>query len=264
MDVRRLLSYTRQAVDDYGLIEEDDKIAVGISGGKDSLTLLYALKKLQRFYPKRFELTAITVHMGFEGFQLEPLKGFCEELQVPYEIVDTQIAEIVFGDALSDEPVPVNMDGNLKKQTHPCSLCARLRKGALNQSALSKGCNKIAYAHHRDDVIETMLLSLLYEGRFHSFSPETYLERSGLTVIRPMLYIPEAEVIGFSRRYSLPAVKNPCPADGHTRRQYIKDLLRKLNQENRGVKDRMFTAILSASFEDWPKRKDRHYGKDIS
>lgn len=256
MDIRRLLSYIRQSVDDYSLIEENDKIAVGISGGKDSLTLLYALKKLQRFYPKHFELTAITVHMGFKGFQLEPLKRFCEELQVPYEIVETQIAEIVFGNGLSD--------GNLKQHTHPCSLCARLRKGALNQSALSQGCNKIAYAHHRDDLIETMLLSLIYEGRFHSFSPETYLDRSGLTLIRPMLYIPEAEVIGFSRKYALPAVNNPCPADGHTRRQYVKDLLRKLNQDNPGVKDRMFTAILSASFEDWPERKDRHYGKDIS
>lgn len=264
MDIRRLLSYTRQAVDDYGLIEENDRIAVGISGGKDSLTLLYALKNLQRFYPKHFELIAITVHLGFEGFQLEPLKGFCEELQVPYEIVDTQIAEIVFRSTLPKEPGQASMDGNLKKQVHPCSLCARLRKGALNQAALSHGCNKIAYAHHRDDLIETMLLSLLYEGRFHSFSPKTYLERTGLTLIRPLIYVPEAEVIGFSRKYQFPAAKNPCPADGHTRRQYAKNLIRKLNQDNPGVKDRMFTAIMSASFEDWPDRKDRHYGKDIS
>ncbi len=239
MDSRRLLSYTRRAVDDYGLVNEHDKIAVGISGGKDSLTLLYALKHLQRFYPKPFELTAVTVHLGFKDFQPEPLQKYCEELQVPYHIINTEIADIVFYH---------------KKPNTPCSLCAKLRKGALNHTALNCGCNKIAYAHHRDDFIETMLLSMLYEGRFHTFSPKTYLERTGLTLIRPFMYVPEAEIIGFQRKYKLPVVKNPCPADGHTKRQYVKKLLRKLNQDNPGVKERMFHAVTSASFADWPEK----------
>ncbi len=237
MNIRRLLSYVRRAADDYGMLEDSDKIAAGVSGGKDSLTLLFALKELQRFYPKRFELMAITVHLGFEEFHPEPIQAFCEDLQVPYEIVKTEIADIVF---------------QKTKSQNPCSLCAKLRKGALNQAALKHGCNKVAYAHHRDDLIETMLLSLFYEGRFHSFSPKTELERTGLTLIRPLMYVPEAEATGFQHKYQLPAVANPCPADGNTKRQYVKDLLRKLNIDNPGIKDRMFTAIQSASFEDWP------------
>lgn len=240
MDLKRLLSYVRRAADDYHLLEDQDKIAVGVSGGKDSLTLLYALKKLQQFYPKHFELAAFTVHLGFHEFHLEPVQDFCEELQVPYEVIHTEIQEIVF---------------QHKKSENPCSLCAKLRKGALNQAALTHGCNKVAYGHHRDDLIETMLLSLFFEGRFHSFSPKTDWERTGLTLIRPFLYVPEAELIGFQNKYQIPAIKNPCPADGHTKRQYVKKLLRTLNAEYPGIKNRMFTAVLSASFDDWPPVK---------
>jgi len=235
MDIQKLLSYTRRAVDDYGLIGENDKIAVGISGGKDSLTLLHALKGIQRFYPKHFTLVALTVHLGYEDFHTEQIHSFCEELEVPYECVNTQISDI------------------LQDQKHPCSLCARLRKGAFNQAALKNKCNKIAYAHHRDDFIETMFLSLFYEGRFHSFSPKTKLERTGLTLIRPLMYAPEAEIIGFAHKYQLPVTKNPCPADGYTKRQYVKDLLKRINQKEHGVKDRLFSAIQSAAFEDWPQ-----------
>ncbi len=249
MDQKRLLSYVRQAVDDYQLLNDQDKVAVGISGGKDSLALLYALKQLQRFYPKRFTLTAFTVHPGFEDFHLEPVIGFCKELEVPYEVIDTQIRTIVFQHNPSE---------------NPCSLCARLRKGALNEAAVRHGCNKIAYGHHRDDLIETMLMSLFYEGRFHSFSPKTRWERTGLTLIRPLFYVPEAELNGFQKKYSIPAVHNPCPADGHTKRQYIKDLLRTLNTKNPGIKNRMFAAIQSAGFEDWPERQASIYGKIIS
>jgi len=237
MDLKRLLSYVRRAADDYQLLEDRDKIAVGVSGGKDSLILLYALKKLQYFYPKHFELTAFTVHLGFREFQPEPVQEFCEGLHVPYEVIHTEIQEIIF---------------QHKKSANPCSLCAKLRKGALNQAALSRGCNKVAYGHHRDDLIETMLLSLFFEGRFHSFSPKTEWERTGLTLIRPLIYVPEAELAGFQNKYQIPAVKNPCPADGHTKRQYVKDLLRTLNAEYPGIKNRMFAAILSASFDDWP------------
>ncbi len=238
MNLRRLLSYVRRAVDDYTLLEEDDKIAVGVSGGKDSMVLLYALKHLQQFYPKHFDLMAVTVHLGYENIHLKRVQVFCEELQIPHELIQTQIAEIVFRE---------------NRENKACSLCARLRKGALNQAALAYGCNKVAYAHHRDDLIETMLLSLIYEGRFHSFSPKTELERTGLTLIRPLMYVPEADVIGFQHKYSIPSVKNPCPIEGHTKRQYVKDLLQKLNQDNPGVKERLFTSIRSASFDDWPK-----------
>ena len=169
MKLQQLLSYTRKAVDDYQMIETDDSIAVGISGGKDSLTLLYALKHLQRFYPIPFSITAITVDLGFEGFDLTPITALCKELDVPYEIVPTDIAKIVFQE---------------KKDTSPCSLCAKMRKGALNDKIKALGCNKVAYAHHKDDIVETMLLSLIYEGRFHSFSPVTYLDRMDLTLIR--------------------------------------------------------------------------------
>lgn len=230
MKLQQLLSYTRKAVDDYEMIQPDDKIAIGISGGKDSITLLYALKHLQRFYPNKFDLIAITVDLGYKDFNLDNIKALCEQLDVPYYIVNTEIADIIF---------------NQRKEASPCSLCAKMRKGALNDKAKELGCNKIAYAHHKDDVIETMLLSLIYEGRFYAFSPVTYLDKMDLTVIRPMIYVPEVDVIGFKNRYELPVEKNPCPKDGFTRREYVKQLLRQLNLDNPGVKNRMFTAIVN-------------------
>ena len=228
MDSQRLYSYTRKAIDDYDMIEEGDKIAVGISGGKDSLTLLYALKGLMRFYPKAFSLHAITVDLGFQNLNLEGIKKFCAELEVPYTILETDIAHIVFDD---------------RQESNPCSLCAKMRKGALNQKIKELGCNKVAYAHHKDDLVETMLMSLIFEGRFHTFAPNTYLDRMDLKVIRPLIYIQEADVIGFVNKNNIPVVKSPCPADGNTKREYVKDLLKQLNRENPGVKSRMFTAI---------------------
>lgn len=250
MELQRLLSYTRKAVEEYQLIRDGDRIAIGISGGKDSLTLLYALKHLQRFYPKRFELTAVTIDLGHPGFQLEPITTLCEEMQVPYHIVHTDIAHVVF-----DE----------QKKTSPCSLCAKMRKGALNNAVKELGCNKVAYAHHQDDIIETMFLSMIYEGRFYSFSPKTYLDRTGLTVIRPLMYIPEAEVKGFQNKYKLPVVKNPCPADGFTKREYVKNLVRQINLENPGAKTQIFHAILEGNISGWPaktpvERKKLHSG----
>ena len=162
MKIQQLYSYVRRAVDDYHMIEEGDKIAIGISGGKDSLTLLYALAGLRRFYPKKFELIAITVDLGFEGFDLTPIKALCEELEVEYHIAKTDIGNIIFEE---------------RKEASPCSLCAKMRKGSLNDTVKALGCNKVAYAHHMDDIVETMFLSLIYEGRFHSFSPVTYLDR---------------------------------------------------------------------------------------
>lgn len=242
MELQRLLSYTRKAVDDYQLIEEGDKIAVGISGGKDSLTLLYALKYLSRFYPKRFSLLAVTIDLGYEGFALDPIETLCETLEVPYHIVHTDIAHILLEE---------------RKETSPCSLCAKMRKGALNEAVKKFGCNKVAYAHHQDDIIETMLLSLIYEGRFHSFSPKTYLDRTDLTVIRPLMYVSEPEVKGFVNKYQLPVVKNPCPVDGTTKREYAKNLVQQINYENPGAKKRMFHAIVEGKISGWPEKTNR-------
>lgn len=236
MKLQQVFSYVRKAIDDYNMIQENDKIAIGISGGKDSLTLLYALHGLQRFYPKHFDIHAVTVDLGFQNLNLEEIKTLCRSLEVEYHIVETDIAQIIFED---------------RKETNPCSLCAKMRKGALNDAVKAIGCNKVAYAHHKDDVVETMVMSLIFEGRFHTFSPVTYLDRTGLTVIRPLLYMNEADVIGFINKYQLPVVKSPCPADGNTKREYIKELLRHLNQENPGVKERMFTAIQNGKLKGW-------------
>ncbi len=240
MKLQRVLSEVRKAVDDYHMIAEDDKIAVGISGGKDSLTLLYALSSLRRFYPHPFELVAVTVDLGFANLDLSEIKKLCEKLEVPYTVVKTQIGQIVF---------------EQRQENNPCALCAKMRKGALNEAMKQLGCNKIAYAHHMDDVVETMMLSLLYEGRFRTFSPVTYLDDTGLTVIRPLIYMKEADVIGFVRKYEVPVVKSPCPADGHTKREYVKQLLKQLNTENPGVKQRMFTAIQNGcdNLKEWNK-----------
>ena len=241
MKLQQLLSVTRKAIDDYHMIEANDRIAVGISGGKDSLTLLYALHHLQRFYPKPFSLCAITVDLGFENLKLDEIKKLCMDMDVPYHIVKTDIGKIIFED---------------RKETNPCSLCAKMRKGALNTAMKEMGCNKVAYAHHKDDVVETMMMSLIYEGRFHTFQPVTYLDRMGITVIRPLIYMKEADVIGFVHKYDIPVVKSPCPADGHTKREDVKTLLREINLNAPGVKGRMFTAIQDG-LEYWKKADEK-------
>lgn len=242
MKLQQVLSYIRRAVDDYQMIEAGDQIAVGISGGKDSLTLLYGLHGLMRFYPKPFQIHAVTVDLGFDNLNLEEIKGLCKSLEIPYTIVKTDIADIIF---------------HQRKESNPCSLCAKMRKGALNNAIKAAGCNKTAYAHHKDDVVETMLMSLIYEGRFHTFSPVTYLDRMDLTVIRPLMYMNEVDVIGFVRKNDIPVVKSPCPADGHTKREYVKNLLKNLNRENPGVKERMFTAIQNSTIGGW----NRYHGE---
>lgn len=228
MKLQQVLSHVRRAVDDYHMIQEGDRIAVGISGGKDSLTLLLALNALKRFYPQHFTIHAVTVDLGFGNLDFGRIEALCKELDIPYTIVPTQIFDIVF---------------NQRQESNPCALCAKMRKGALNDAVRAAGCNKVAYAHHKDDVVETMLLSLIFEGRFHTFSPVTYLDRMELTVIRPLIYMKEADVIGFVNKNHVPVVKSPCPADGHTKREYVRQLLRQLNRENPGVRDRMFTAV---------------------
>ena len=236
MTLQKVMSQVRRALDDYHMITDNDRIAVGISGGKDSLTLLLALHGLMRFYPKPFTLHAVTVDLGFDNLDLDKIQELCNKIEIPYTIVKTQIAEIVF-------------EGH--REDNPCSLCAKLRKGAFNNAIKKEGCNKIAYAHHRDDMIATMFLSLLYEGRFQALEPVTYLEKSGLTLIRPLLYMRESDVVGFTNKAALPVVKSPCPADGKTRRKYVEELLRRIDRENPGAKNRIFTAIENGWLDNW-------------
>ncbi len=189
-----------------------------------------------RFYPKPFTLHAVTVDLGFDNLDLDKIQELCNKIEIPYTIVKTQIAEIVF-------------EGH--REENPCSLCAKLRKGAFNNAIKKEGCNKIAYAHHRDDMIATMFLSLLYEGRFQALEPVTYLEKSGLTLIRPLLYMRESDVVGFTNKAALPVVKSPCPADGKTRRKYVEELLRRIDRETPGAKNRIFTAIENGWLDNW-------------
>ena len=227
-EMKRILSYTRRAVDDYEMIHEGDKIAVGISAGKDSLTLLYALAGLRRFYPKKFELVAITVDMGFEGMDFTPIRELCEKLDVPYIVAKTEISHIIF---------------DVRKEKNPCSLCAKMRRGALHNAAKEAGCNVVALGHHFDDVVETFMLNLFYEGRLGCFQPVTYLSRKDITVIRPMIYMPEKDVRYFANRVELPVIKSPCPADGNTERESMKQLLHTLERENKGLRYRIFGAL---------------------
>lgn len=237
MTLQKLYSYTRRAIQDFDMIHSGDKIAIGISGGKDSLTLLYALAGLRNFIPEKFDIIAVTVDLGFGEFNMEKVSELCKELNVEYHILKTNISDIVH------EKV---------KRGSYCAMCAKLRKGALHNFAKEHGCNKVAYAHHQDDLIETMLLSLIYEGQFYTFAPNRYFDRIGLSVIRPMIYISESEVKSFRYKNNLPCVENPCPHDGITRRQYVKELLAKLNKENPGVKSKMFNAIFKSKiYEPW-------------
>lgn len=236
MKLQRLYSLTRKAIDDFKMIKPGDRIAVGISGGKDSLTLLYALAGLRRFYPVPYEIIAIAINIGYDEFDLSKIRALSEELNVEFHEIKTQIKEVVF---------------DIRQETNPCSLCAKMRKGAFNDAAKALGCNKAAYAHHRDDVIETALMSLLYEGHFYCFAPVTYLDRMDITLIRPLIYVNEADVIGFKNLYQLPVAKNPCPADGHTKREYAKNLVKQLEHENPGFKDSMFHAVTNGILPTW-------------
>lgn len=239
MKIQHLLSYVRRAVQDYNMIEEGDRIAIGISAGKDSLALLLALRHLQYFYPKQFEIEAITISLGFSDFDLSNVKAFCEKLGVRYTVYETQIAQIVF-----DE----------RKESNPCSLCSKMRKGALSEIAKTLGCNKIALGHNKDDINETLLMSLFYEGRIHTMSPITHLERSDLTIIRPLIYTPEKDIKYFAKKEGLPVVKSPCPADGATRRETTKQLIYTLEKEIPQLSNKLFGAIERSGIENWKEK----------
>jgi tRNA(Ile)-lysidine synthase TilS/MesJ len=243
---RQILSYTRRAVDDYQMTKSGDKIAVGVSAGKDSLTLLCAMAALKRFYPEKFELEAITVDMGFTGgSDFSAIERLCCELDVPYTVVPSDIAKIVF---------------DIRKEPNPCSLCAKLRRGALNNAAKERGCNKVALGHHWDDTVETFMLNLFFEGRIGCFSPVTYLSRIDLTVIRPMIYMPEKTVKAFAKQAELPVITSSCPADKSTEREQMKSLLNEYEHRDpryKGLRNRIFNAIQKAEIDGFKMPETR-------
>lgn len=235
--IRRLLSKVRRAVDQYRMIAPVDRIAVGISGGKDSLALLTALSALRRFYPASYELCGITVDMGFEGGDYTPVADFCARIGVEYQIVPTELAKIIF---------------DVRKESNPCSLCSRMRRGILHQSAKEMGCNKLALGHHYDDVLDTFMMNLFNEGRLGTFSPVTYLDRRDITVIRPLVLTPESDIRYFMRQNpGIPVIPSLCPEDKHTDRERIKNLLDTLDKENDGLKHRIFKAIEKAGLDGY-------------
>ncbi len=224
------MSYTRRAIDKYDMIADGDSIAVGVSGGKDSLALLCALRGLQRFYPKKFELVPVNLRMGFPNETDEVSRALCEELGLELRSVDSDIYSVVF---------------EVRKEKHPCSLCANMRRGALHAAAKELGCNKLALGHHFDDAVETIMMNLFIEGRFDCFQPVTYLDRSDMTVIRPLLYAPEREVTHFVRKCDIVPVPKNCPADGVTRREDMKRKLAQMEREDEGIKLRIFNAYFN-------------------
>lgn len=228
MSLQKMLSITRKGIEKYKMIKDGDKIAVGISGGKDSLALLKTLAEFRRFSPYHYDLVAITVDLNFKDNPTDytPIIEFCKELNVPYIIEKTDIGEIVF---------------DVRKETNPCSLCSKMRKGALYDVAVKNGCNKVAIGHHADDLIDTFLLSLLFEGRLSTFAPKSYLSKTNLVLIRPMIMLTEGEVSSFSK--NLPVVKSKCPMDKNTKREYAKDLVKNIGADVKNVRDMVYTAI---------------------
>ena len=218
------------------MIEAGDKIAVGVSGGKDSMTLLTTLQQLQRFYPKKFELEAISLTMGIGNTDFTKVSEYCHQIGVNYTVEETNIGKIIF---------------EIRQEQNPCSMCANLRRGALHNLSKKLGCNKIALGHHKDDAIETLLLSTFYEGRIHTFSPVTYLNKKDLYLIRPLIYTDEKQIKSLAKSGQFPIVKSPCHIDGKTKRQYIKDLIFEFQKEKSDIKNTLFGAIKRAEIDGW-------------
>ena len=228
MTTQKMLSVMRKGITKYKMIKDGDKIAVGVSGGKDSVTLLKLLAEYKKWAPEKFELFAISVDLNFENNKTDfaPIKELCNNLDVPFYIEKTDIGTIVF---------------DVRKESNPCALCSKMRKGALNNLAKKLGCNKVALGHHRDDAIDTLMLSLLYEGRLSTFAPKSYLDKIDLTLIRPMIMVKEMDIISYSK--TLPIVKSCCPANKMTKREYVKDLISSVGKDIPSVRDMMFTAL---------------------
>ena len=234
--MKKILSLLRRCVEDYDMIQDGDRVAVGVSGGKDSLILLASLARLSQFYPKKFTVEAFTVDMGIEGMDLSPIQSFCDELGVPCHIIPTQINKVIF---------------ETRKEKNPCALCAKMRKGSLHEAILAEGFHKVALGHHYDDAVETFFLSLFYEGRLSCFHPVTYLDRADVTQIRPLLYVSESMVRDATKRLNLPVVHNPCPADGNTKRQEVKDLIVELEERYPKLREYVFSSMQRLPLPNW-------------
>ena len=238
--MNKVLSHVRRCVEDYNMIQPGDRIAVGVSGGKDSLTLLTALARLREFYPIPFTVEAFTLDMGHAdgrpGMDFAPVETWCRALEVPYTLIPSEIHHIIF---------------DLRREKNPCSMCAKMRRGALHNAMAERGIKKIALGHHHDDAVETFFLSLFYEGRLSCFQPVTYLDRTDITQIRPLLYCGEALIRSTAQRVGLPVVFNPCPADGYTKRQEVKELIQELDHRYPGLKSRVFGAMQRLPLPAW-------------
>ena len=235
--MQKILSFMRKAIEEYNMIEEGDKIGVALSGGKDSISMLMGFKALQRFYPKKFEIVAISVNPGFDFFNKEFLKETCKKIDVPLFIEDTNIKEIVF---------------DVREEKNPCSLCANFRRGALNSVAIREGCNKIALGHNEDDVLETFLLNLFYTGSVHTFSPISYMDRSQITLIRPLIYAPEKSIKAFVKRNNIEIMDKVCPMDGVSKREDIKNMIKDLKVDIPHVRSNLYGAI-QRNIKEWKK-----------
>lgn len=232
----------RKGVDEYNMIADGDRVAVGISGGKDSLMLLCALNALRRYYPRRFELEAITIELGFEGMDFTPVARLCEEMQVPYTRIKTDIKEIVF---------------DVRREDNPCSLCAKMRRGALNDALRERGCNRLALGHHFDDAVETFMLSLLFEGRISCFKPVTWMSCAGVWQIRPMIYAGEKRIASLAQKLNLPIVENPCPEDKTSKRHEVKQMLAAMSQDYPDLRSKIFGAMQRLPLDGWAPDKTK-------
>ena len=239
--MQHILGLVRRCVEDYNMIEAGETVAVGVSGGKDSLLTLAALARLREFYPKPFEVQAITLETGMPGMSFEPVADYCEKLHVPYIRIAVPVYDIVFQE---------------RQEKNPCSLCAKLRRGSLNTALTERGLHKIALGHHYDDAVETLLMNLLFEGRLGCFQPVTYLDRTGITQIRPLLYCQEADIRCMAAKLCLPVVKNTCPMDGHSRRQEVKELIASLEERYPDLKKKLFGAVQRYPLYGWDLTKE--------
>ena len=242
-DLNSFSGIIRRCVDDYHMIEAGDAIAVGVSGGKDSLVLLRALKHLQSYYPVPFHLEAVTIDLGFEGMDFTPVAEMCRDIDVPYTLIHSDIKEIVF---------------DVRQEDNPCSLCAKMRRGALNDVLNQRGLNKLALGHHFDDAIETFLMSLLFEGRMSCFKPVTHMTRANIWQIRPMVYAGEGTITNLADSLHLPIVENPCPMDKESKRHEIKVLIRELSARYPDLKSKVFGAMQRLPLDGWGVEKGRN------
>ncbi len=239
--MQKILGYMRKAIEDYKMIEEGDKICVGLSGGKDSITLLMGFKALQRFYPKKFDIIAVSVNPGFEFFDSNFLKNICENIDVPFFEEESHIKEIVF---------------DIRNEKNPCSLCANLRRGILNSVAIREGCNKIALGHNEDDVLETFLLNLFYTGNISTFAPVSYMDRSKITLIRPLVYAPEKDIRKFIRKNNIEVMQKSCPMDGVSKREDMKKMIKDLQIDIPHIRSNLYGAIMRSNIKGWKKESN--------